>query len=239
VRVAGGLERPEIETATPFAGVIALDGPSGTGKSTVARELAIRLSVRYLDTGAMYRAATLATLRAGVAPDDARAVIEVVDRVVIDIDTDPHRLGVRLDGEPVDAEIRSATVTGAVSAVSAVPAVRERMVAQQRALIGSGGIVVEGRDIGTVVWPEARPKVYLTADVDERARRRTAELSGATIGTVAQALAERDRFDSTRAASPLIRAADAVEIDTTYLSVYEVVNQLVDMAIAVMADSRP
>src|SRR6266550_9105152 len=131
----------------PLPGVIALDGPSGTGKSTVARALAMRLGLRYLDTGAMYRAVTWAVLQAGADPADADAVGRIAETVTVELSTDPHHLWVVLDGRPVDRPIRSAAVTAAVSPVSAVPRVRRRLVAEQRELIGAGGIVVEGRDI--------------------------------------------------------------------------------------------
>ncbi len=217
-------------SAAPFRGVVALDGPSGTGKSTVARRLAGRIGARYLDTGAMYRAATLAVLRAGADPADAAAVAEVVDRVRLEIATDPSGAGVRLDGQDVSAAIRSGEVTAAVSAVSAIPEVRARMVGQQRALIGAGGIVVEGRDIGSVVWPQAQPKVYLTASADARARRRAAELGdGADVRVVSRQLQRRDAMDSSRAISPLSRAEDAVELDSTALDVDQVVQRLVDI----------
>lgn len=214
----------------PFTGVIALDGPSGTGKSTVARRLADRLGARYLDTGAMYRAATVAVLRRGVDLADTVAVSDAVESAEITISTDPARVSVNLDGEPVDDEIRSADTTAAVSAVSAVPAVRARLVAAQRELISvdAGGIVVEGRDIGSVVWPAARPKVYLTASATARAQRRAGEMGG-DIDTVAADIDRRDRFDSTRAASPLRQTADAVELDTTDLDVDEVVARLVEL----------
>jgi cytidylate kinase len=218
--------------------VIALDGPSGTGKSTVARQLARRLGFGYLDTGAMYRAATLAALRSGVALDDPPGLAAAVTAAEITISTAPDRPGIALDGTPVEAEIRSAEVTAAVSAVSAVPAVRERLVELQRAIIGGAapGIVVEGRDIGTVVWPAARPKVYLTASPQVRARRRAGELGrDADVAAVAADIARRDRADSTRAASPLARAADAVEVDTSELDIDAVVQRLVDLT-AVPAD---
>jgi cytidylate kinase len=217
-------------TPVPFRGVVALDGPSGTGKSTVARRLARQLGARYLDTGAMYRAATLAVLRAGVALDDAAAVLAIVRRAVIEISTDPDNPYVLLDQERVDAEIRSASVTDAVSAVSAVAEVRVVLVAAQRELIGAGGIVVEGRDIATVVWPAARPKVYLTATAATRAQRRRQELGrGSQLRAVAADIDRRDRADSSRTASPLSRAADAVELDTTHLDIDNVVNRLVDL----------
>jgi CMP/dCMP kinase len=214
-----------------YEGVVALDGPSGTGKSTVARGLATRLGARYLDTGAMYRAATLAVLRADVDPDDAMRVVDVVERARIDVSTDPAGPSVLLDGEPVDREIRSAEVTRAVSAVSAVPSVRALLVAAQRELIEGGPIVVEGRDIGSVVWPTARPKIYLTASAETRARRRAGESTdGTDLASVAADIERRDRLDSTRAASPLSQTEDAVEVDTTELNVDEVINRLVDIA---------
>lgn len=217
-----------------FTGVIAMDGPSGTGKSTVARGVATRLGTRYLDTGAMYRAATLAVLQAGVDPSDGVRVTEVVEQAHIEVGTDPAAPAVHLDGVGVDREIRSAEVTGAVSAVSAVPAVRAQLVAAQRALIEDGPIVVEGRDIGSVVWPTARPKVFLTASAQVRAQRRAGELDGladgADVAAVAADIERRDHLDSTRAASPLTQPDDAVVVDTTELDIDEVINRLVDIA---------
>lgn len=220
------------QTNQRFAGVIAMDGPAGTGKSTVARGLASRLGVRYLDTGAMYRAATVAVLRAGVDPADPRQVAEVVRSARIQVGTDPASPAVCLDGEPVDRQIRAADVTGAVSAVSAVAEVRAVLVAAQRALIDEGAIVVEGRDIGSVVWPQARPKVYLTASPQVRAQRRAAELGAAAdVRAIAADIERRDRLDSTRSDSPLAQAPDAVVVDTTELDIDEVIQRLVDMAI--------
>ncbi len=219
---------PENTARSDFAGVVALDGPSGTGKSTVARGLARRLGVRYLDTGAMYRAATLAVLRAGVALDDPVAIARRVETASIEVSTDPNAASICLDGEPVDDEIRSAEVTAAVSAVSAVAAVRAQLVAAQREVIDDGAIVVEGRDIGTVVWPGARPKVYLTAHARIRAERRAGETGQlADVAGVAADIERRDRLDSTRSASPLARADDAVDLDTTDLDVDAVIERLV------------
>lgn len=219
----------------PFDGVVALDGPSGTGKSTVARGLARRLNARYLDTGAMYRAATVAVLRAGVTPNaaDPSSVLDIMaafEAVTIEISTDPDSVSVRIDGEPVDVEIRAADTTANVSAVAAVPAIRAALVDAQRELIADGGIVVEGRDIGSVVWPSARPKVYLTASAAARAERRAGELGPTSdLASVAADIDRRDRLDSSRAASPLTQVADAIELDTTELGIDEVIERLVDM----------
>jgi cytidylate kinase len=210
-------------------GVVALDGPSGTGKSTVARRLASALRSGYLDTGAMYRAITLAVLRSDADP----AVVATTVR--LELDTDPLAPTVLLDGADVSAEIRGPEVTLAVSAVSAVPEVRRVLVQQQRDIIDSvlsrlGGIVVEGRDIGTVVAPDAALKVYLTASPDARAQRRSRQdLAAGRTATVEETLADvqrRDRLDSTRTASPLRKAADAVEVDTTELDLPGVVAEL-------------
>ncbi len=218
-----------MSSAAPFTGVIALDGPSGTGKSTVARRLATQLDARYLDTGAMYRAATVAVLRGGVELADTVSITEVVEAVRIEISTDPRNVSIMLDGVAVDEDIRAAETTAAVSAVSAVPAVRALLVAAQRELIEGGGIVVEGRDIGSVVWPTAQPKVYLTASAQARAQRRAGELGG-DVDAVAADIARRDGLDSTRAASPLTQSADAIELDTTELDIDQVVTRLVELA---------
>jgi len=206
--------------------VVAVDGPSGSGKSTVSRRLAEALGAAYLDTGAMYRAVTWAVLDAGVDPSDAAAVAAVCARVRLEIGTDPGKQHVRVDGVAVDGPIRGVEVTAAVSAVSAVPAVRAALVARQREIIAAAGrIVVQGRDIGTVVAPDADLKVYLTASVDERARRRSDE-NRVDVDTTAADLRRRDKLDSTRAADPLRRAPDAVELDTTRLGIDEVVSRL-------------
>lgn len=219
-----------------FSGVVALDGPSGTGKSTVARRLATRLRAQYLDTGAMYRAATVAVLRAGIDPLDTAAVIDCVAGSRIEVSTDPAGVRTTLDGREVDLEIRSAATTAAVSAVSAVPEVRNRLVAQQRAVIEAGPTVAEGRDIGSVVWPTAELKVYLTASEDVRARRRAGELGASDLAGIADSLRRRDALDSGRAVSPLHRPDGAVEVDTSELSIDEVVDLLAAMAGEVPAD---
>jgi cytidylate kinase len=206
--------------------VVAVDGPSGSGKSTVSRRLAAALGARYLDTGAMYRAVTWAVLQAGVDPGDADAVTKVAADAHLSSGTDPEHPTIRLDGVAVDTEIRGPEVTGVVSAVAALPSVRRLLVAQQREIIAAAGkIVVEGRDIGTVVAPDARLKVYLTASADARAHRRSSE-AAADLDATAEDLARRDRLDSTRATDPLVRASDAVELDTTGLSIDEVVDRL-------------
>lgn len=209
--------------------VIAVDGPSGSGKSTVSKRLAGLLGARYLDTGAMYRAVTWAVLRSGVEPQDADAVVKVATEIELAIGVDPEVPHVSVDGVPVDAEIRGPEVTAAVSAVAAVPAVRQLLVTMQRGLIAAAGrVVVEGRDIGTVVAPDADLKVYLTASADARAQRRSRE-DATDVALTAADLARRDRFDSTRAADPLQQAPDAVVLDTTDLGIDEVVTRLRDL----------
>jgi cytidylate kinase len=217
------------QAAGDVADVIALDGPSGTGKSTVARGLARRLGFRYLDTGAMYRAITWAVLREGVDPEDADAVAELAARTQVTVTTDPDGQHVTVDGQPVDRKIRSQAVTTAVSPVSAVPAVRALLVAAQRELIGPGAVVVEGRDIGTVVAPDAPLKIFLTASTDARATRRSLQDGTDQLGTAAD-LDRRDTYDSSRAHSPLRAAADAVHVDTTTMGIDEVIQHLVDLA---------
>jgi cytidylate kinase len=216
--------------------VVAVDGPSGSGKSTVSRRLAAALDADYLDTGAMYRAVTWAVLRAGVDRSDPLGIAKVAAEVVVDCRTDPAEPHIRVDGVLVDGPIRGPEVTAAVSAVAAVPAVRQLLVARQQEIIaGAKRIVVEGRDIGTVVAPDADLKVFLTAAPEERARRRSAQDAADPIAT-ASALARRDRLDSTRAADPLRRAADAVELDTTAMGVDAVVAALRALLAARLAE---
>lgn len=214
-------------TGTPI--VVAIDGPSGSGKSSTSREVARRLGLRYLDTGAMYRAITWWMLDTGIDVSDTESVAARAGEAKLELGTDPDHPTISVDGADVSGPIRSREVTNAVSAVSAVPAVRERMVAVQRELIGDGGIVVEGRDIGTVVAPGADVKVFLTADPIERARRRSAEgLAGEQVqATIAQQeMATRDHKDSNRSASPLAQAHDAVVLDTTQLDLPQVVDAI-------------
>ncbi|BCJ35534.1 cytidylate kinase [Actinocatenispora thailandica] len=216
---------------TPFHGVVAIDGPSGSGKSTVAKRLAVALRAGYLDTGAMYRAATWAVLAAGVPLSDADEVAACVRSAALSITTDPTAVSVRVGDVPVDAAIRGPEVTGAVSAVSGVPAVRAHLIAEQRRLIDAardvGGIVVEGRDIGAVVAPDAELKVFLTADPAERARRRSAE-TAADVAATAADLQRRDTADS-KVTTPLAAADGAIALDTTYESIDQVVDRLLGL----------
>lgn len=209
--------------------VVAMDGPSGSGKSSTARGVAERLGLRYLDTGAMYRAVTWWMLEHDVDVDDPDAVAAHADRPVLESGTDPLAPTIAVDGTDVAEPIRGPEVTGAVSAVSAVPAVRTRLLQVQRGLIGEGGIVVEGRDIGTVVAPDAEVKVFLTADAGARAVRRAAEREGSDVSATEQDLARRDRLDSGRVAAPLTMAADAHHLDTTEHTLEEVVEQVVEL----------
>ena len=204
--------------------VIAIDGPAGSGKSTVARALARRLGLDYLDTGAMYRCVTFAALQACIDPADTEAVADLAGKIDISLGQPPEGK-VTVDGVDATAAIRGPEVSGAVSVVAANPGVRREMVRRQQAWAADhDGGVVEGRDIGTVVFPDAELKVFLTASDEERARRRGMETGGA--GWVAGNIAQRDRLDSTRAVSPMVPAADAVQIDTTGRTVDHIVDEV-------------
>ncbi|MBW0013192.1 (d)CMP kinase [Mycobacterium sp.] len=210
--------------------VVAIDGPAGTGKSSVSKGLAGELGARYLDTGAMYRIVTLAVLRAGVDPGNAEAVAGLAATVPLSVDGDRYFLG----GQDVSAEIRGDEVTRAVSAVSSVPAVRARLVGLQRAMAeGPGSVVVEGRDIGTVVLPDAPVKIFLTASAETRAERRNDQnVASGLVDDYEGVLADvrrRDHLDSTRAVSPLRAAADAVVVDTSDMSESQVIAQLLEL----------
>lgn len=205
--------------------VIAIDGPAGAGKSTVARALAERLGFTYLDSGAMYRSVALATLRAGHDPDAAEPVERVARAARIELGPG----SVHLDGEEVTSAIREADVSAAASRVSVHPGVRAAMVERQRALVADGGWVAEGRDIGTVVCPESPLKVFLTASESERARRRSEE-TGEGIGPVLAAQRDRDSRDIGREHGALRPADDAVEVETTGLGVAQVVERIADLA---------
>jgi CMP/dCMP kinase len=212
--------------------IVAIDGPAASGKSTVARALAGRLGFAYLDTGAMYRAIAVEALRRGLDVADAAALTSLACEVAISFEHEaasPLPTRVLVDGRDVTREIRTPEADVAVSPVSAVPGVREAMVGQQRRIAGDGpGTVLEGRDIGTVVFPAADVKVFLTASPEERARRRTHDMieSGVAIAQeeVQAKLESRDLYDSSRASSPLVRAIDAVEVDTTGMTIEEVVD---------------
>jgi cytidylate kinase len=211
--------------------VVAVDGTSGSGKSSTSRGVADRLGLRYLDTGAMYRAMTWWMLRHGVDVHDTAAVAARCGEARIESGLDPLGPTITVDGEDVAAAIRRPDVNAAVSPVSAVPEVRARMVALQRAAIedatAGAGIVVEGRDIGSVVWPDAPVKVYLSADPAARALRRAAEEGGSDVSATEQSLLARDQIDSGRAVSPLVVADGAVHIDTTAYGLDEVIEQVV------------
>lgn len=209
--------------------VIAIDGPAGAGKSTVGRAIARRLDVGYLDTGAMYRAVTFAVLRRGVDPHDTAQVAEVAATIDLDVTDVDGATVVVVDGEDATIEIREREVTGAVSAVAANSGVRAEMVRRQRSMVTEqGGAVVEGRDIGSVVFPDADLKLFVTASARVRAERRVAEIGG-DVDEVEASIIERDRKDSSRADSPLVEASGSTVVDTTGLSIQEVVDHILDM----------
>jgi cytidylate kinase len=205
--------------------VIAIDGPAGAGKSTVARGVARALGFTYLDSGAMYRAVALAALERGIDLDDGERLGELAWGLDIDFDGDT----ITLDGKPIEGRIRSPEVTVAASRVSRHPQVRRAMVKRQRELIAAGNYVAEGRDIGTVVSPESPLKIFLTANESERARRRAAE-SGESVSEVQNAMRDRDTRDRERADSPLLRAEGSIDIDTTDVTAGQVVDRIVELA---------
>lgn len=230
--------------------VVAIDGPSGSGKSSTSRGVARALGLEYLDTGAMYRAMAWYMLAAGVDVTDPDAVAQRAAEPQVSSTTDPDAPGIWVNGVDVAGPIRGAEVTGAVSPVAAVPAVRARLVELQRAAVaraveGGRGIVVEGRDIGSVVLPDATAKIYLTADAQARAARRALEDAGRSgdasgtpddISATAASLAARDAIDSGRAVSPLRRADGAVEVDGTFLTLDEVIATVVGIVTAACAE---
>jgi len=227
--------RPADGSTPPM--VVAIDGTSGSGKSSTSRGVATRLGLRYLDTGAMFRAMTWWMLRHGVDVHDAAAVAARVDEPQIVSGTDPQGPTISVDGTDVAAPIRTEEVNAAVSPVSAVPAVRSRLLRLQRQVIAASGagIVVEGRDIGSVVAPDAPVKVYLSADPAARASRRAAEEGGSDVAATRESLLARDRIDSGRSTAPLVMADGAVHIDTTPYSLDEVIGLVVDLVEAVEA----
>lgn len=221
-------DQPETSEPKPSDAplVVAIDGPAGSGKSTVGRALAARLGLEYLDTGAMYRGVTFAAIRRGIDPADTEVVARLAKQV--DLRVEPGL--VEVDGVDATIEIRGPEVTRAVSLVAANPAVREEMVRRQRGwAIARGGGVLEGRDIGSVVFPDARLKVYLDADPDVRASRRSQEVTDLSYETVAADLARRDALDQGRTSSPLTIADGAVTVDTSHLGVDEIIDQLVEL----------
>lgn len=215
--------------------VIAMDGTSGSGKSSTARGVALRLGLRYLDTGAQFRAMTAWMLAQGVDVHDPAAVAARVGEPVIESGTDAERPTIVVDGKDVSVIIRTEEVTEAVSPVATVPEVRARLLTLQRDVIGAGGIVVEGRDIGSVVWPEAELKLYLSADPVARAARRTAENGAGTVEATEAALRRRDAIDSGRATAPLVMSEGALHLDTTDYSLQEVIDLVVAQAEAVLS----
>jgi len=224
-------------SVTPADIVVAVDGTSGSGKSSTSRGVAARLRLRYLDTGAQFRAMTWWMLGQGVDVHDADAVAARAGEPTIVSGTDPLHPTISVDGVDVSVQIRLDDVNAAVSPVSVVPAVRARLLELQRDVIGDGGIVVEGRDIGSVVAPDAQVKVYITADPGARAKRRAAEAGGTDVEATEASLLARDRIDSRRSTAPLVRADGAIHIDTTAYTLDQVIDQVVALVEAVEASA--
>lgn len=220
--------------AAPRRLIIAIDGPAGSGKSTTAKLVAERLGFLYVDTGAMYRAVALKVLEQGISLRDERAISKLVDHIDIDLQQADGKLKVFLDGTDVSDAIRSPQVTRSVAPVCAMLHVREALVRRQRDMGRNGGIVMEGRDIGTVVFPQAELKIYLTASIEERAKRRSRELKlkgiDIPLDHLKQEIAIRDRTDQQRDLAPLRQAPDAIVIDTTDLTIEEQVERIIALA---------
>ncbi|MFK0120643.1 (d)CMP kinase [Streptomyces sp. NPDC090994] len=216
---------------TAPAVIVAIDGPSGTGKSSTSKAVAAQLGLSYLDTGAQYRAITWWMVTNGIDTDDPRAVAAAAEKPEILSGTDPGNPTITVDGVDVAGPIRGQEVTSKVSAVSAVPEVRTRITELQRAIAGAAvtGIVVEGRDIGTTVLPDADLKIFLTASAEARAARRSGELKDADVKATREALIKRDAADAGRKTSPLAKADDAVEVDTTDLTLQQVIECVVTL----------
>jgi cytidylate kinase len=226
----------------PPALSVAIDGPAGAGKSTVAREVARALDLIYVDTGAMYRAVAWAVLERGVPPDDADAVTAVAEQ--IDIELRPgrdSREGTRVfvDGVEITGLIRTPSISNLTSPLSAIPGVRRRLVALQKQMGAAGGVVMEGRDIGTVVMPDAPVKVFLTASLERRAERRRSELAerglAVSYDALLQQIAERDKRDSSRDVAPMVPARDSIQLDTDHLTADQVVRRILDLCEAAAA----
>lgn len=214
---------------------IAIDGPAGAGKSTVARLVAQRLGYKYLDTGAMYRAITLAVLRAGIRTDDTASIITLIDSLKLDIQQDSKGINhIILDGENVSEPIREQKVSDAVSDVSNILAVRKLLIEKQREIASKGGVVLDGRDIGTVVLPNAELKIFLIASLAVRAQRRYLELkdkkSNISLADLTQAIDIRDNKDANNLYGPLKAAADAITVNTDYLLANDVVEKIIELA---------
>ncbi|MFJ6659235.1 (d)CMP kinase [Streptomyces sp. NPDC091377] len=211
--------------------IVAIDGPSGTGKSSTSKAVAARLGLRYLDTGAQYRAITWWMVSNGIDVADPAAVAAAAGKPEIVSGVDPADPTIEVDGVDVAGPIRTQDVTSKVSAVSAVPEVRTRITELQRSIAAGaeGGIVVEGRDIGTTVLPDADLKVFLTASAEARAARRSGELKGADVDATRAALIKRDAADSGRRTSPLAKAGDAIEVDTTELTLQQVIECVITL----------
>lgn len=223
-----------METAAPSAVIVAIDGPSGTGKSSTSKAVAAKLGLRYLDTGAQYRAITWWMITNGVDTDDPQAIAVAAGKPAIVSGTNPAAPTITVDGLDAAGPIRTQEVTSKVSAVSAVPEVRTVITELQRSIAAQtdGGIVVEGRDIGTTVLPDADVKIFLTASPEARAARRSGELRGkeaADLAATREALIKRDAADSGRKTSPLAKAGDAVEVDTTDLTLDQVIECVVTL----------
>ncbi|MDK1347300.1 (d)CMP kinase [Streptomyces sp. 378] len=218
-----------MESATPV--IVAIDGPSGTGKSSTSKAVAAQLGLSYLDTGAQYRAITWWMVNNGIDIDDPASIAAAAGKPEIVSGTNPGGPTITVDGVDVAGPIRTQEVTSKVSAVSAVPEVRARITELQRSIAASAtqGIVVEGRDIGTTVLPDADLKIFLTASAEARAARRSGELKGADVHSTREALIKRDAADSSRKASPLAKADDAVEVDTTALTLAQVIECVVTL----------
>lgn len=219
--------------------IIAIDGPAASGKSTTAKKVAAQLNYLHIDTGAMYRAMALKVLRNKIQSDDAEQITALAGKTSVRLVSQNGKIRVELDGKVVNDDIRLQEVSKIVSPVSTVPAVRKLMVQEQRAMGKDGGIVLEGRDIGTIVFPNAELKIFMLADERERAVRRKKELDAhgvaVSVETLEKELVERDKIDSERAVSPLRKASDAIELDTTHLSIDQQVEFIATKAKSLLA----